>query len=117
MRDHMRTSALRRGRPVPARPLFSRAPDPPGVYHSTVPVRDRWVFYALGPDAELLGCGRPECHETDDEIVARLMSLIYEDPRPTALALVSSDSLIAHGFSPSLHRPLSLPRLVREREA
>lgn len=107
-------SALRRvAASVPARPMFSDAPDPPGVYHSVCRLRRRWVYYALGPDAKLLGCEHPPWNETDDEVVARLLELVQHDPRPSTLALINADSLIAHGFSPSFHRPLSLPRLVR----
>lgn len=111
----MRTSALRRDLPVPARPLYSRAPDPPDVYRSTALLRDRWVYYALGPDAEMLGCRRPQSNETDEEVVARLMALVHSvrEPGVPACALVNADSIIAHGFDPSFHRPLSLPRLVR----
>lgn len=110
----MRSSALRHDDLlVPVRPMYSTVPDPPGVYRSTEVARERGWFYALGPSAELLSCERPQWHESDEEVVARLMALVQHEHRPPTLALINADSLIAHGFDPAQHRPLSLPRLVR----
>lgn len=119
MRPCMRSSALRRDdRPVPIRPMFAETVDPPDVYRTPVQLRGRSVLYALGPSGRLLDYHRPEPDETDEEVVARLMALVdrvREEPRLPALALINADTIIAHGFSPSFHRPLSLPRLLRER--
>jgi hypothetical protein len=93
--------------------MYSTVPDPPGIYRSTEVVRERGWFYALGHHAELLGCDRPKWHESDEEVVARLMALAQHEHRPSTMALINADSLRAHGFDPAHHRPLSLPRLVR----
>lgn len=98
--------------PVPARALLSDAPDPPGVYHSLHQVRNRWVFYALGLEAMLLDCRVPRLDELDADVIVQLEALLPDERRPTTLELVNTDTLTAAGFSPSLHRPLSLPRLV-----
>lgn len=117
----MRPSALRRDLPVPVRPMFAETMDPPDVYRTPAEIRGRPVLYALGPRARLLDYHRPEPDETDEEVVARLMALVdsvRDEVQPPTLALINVDTIIAHGFSPSFHRPLSLPRLVREpREA
>lgn len=99
--------------------MFSDLPAEPGVYRSVHQLAQRWVFYALGLECETLGCRRPECHETDDEVVAMLRELVPDEPRVPTLALVNEDSIIAAGLDPVFHRPLSLPRggglaLVRE---
>jgi hypothetical protein len=97
--------------------MFAETVDPPDVYRTPAEIRGRPVLYALGPRAQLLDYHRPEPDETDEEVVARLIALlndVRDEPRLPALALVNADTIIAHGFSPSFHRPLSLPRLVQE---
>lgn len=109
-------AARQQHRPLaPTRSLFSDVPDAPGVYCSTRPLAERWCYYVLGTEARVLQVVRPADYETDAEVVARLMAdaMSTAEPRVPILALVSDDSLTAFGFSPSLHRPLSLPRLVR----
>jgi hypothetical protein len=103
-------SASRKPSNVPARPLLSDAPDPPGVYHSLHQTRNRWIFYALGLEGMLLDCRVPRLDELDDDVIAQLAALVPDEPRPTTLQLLQAD--VTDGFSPSLHRPLSLPRLV-----
>lgn len=109
-------AARQKHRPLaPFRSLFSDLPDPPGVYCSTQRLAERWCYYALGTEAKVLQVVRPGDYETDAEVVARLVAegMSQAEPRPPLLALVNADTLTAYGFDPSIHRPLSLPRLVR----
>jgi hypothetical protein len=106
-------SLAKRSRPtVPARPLFSRRPDRPGVYRSLTPAADRWVYYALGFECEMLGIRRPEGDETDEDVIRALRELMRDHVSPPALALIA-------GGGPSadpLRRPLfasELPQYAR----
>lgn len=96
-----------------ARPLLSDAPAPPDVYHSLQKLNNRWVFYALGLDGAFLGCRHPRFNELDADVIEQLEELVRGEPRPTSVQLVNEDTIIAAGFDPVFHPPLSMPRLVR----
>ena len=95
---------------VPTRSLFSDEPAPPGVYRSVSKLAQRWVYYALGLECELLGLQRPERYQTDAEVVEALEDMMRDEPRPRACQLVNDDTISAAGLDPVFHRPLSLPR-------
>lgn len=109
----MPLSAKRKILYIPARPLFSDQPAPPGIYRSVRKLADRWVYYALGLECELLGLQRPARYQTDAEVVEALEDMMRDEPRPTALQLCNEDTLIAAGFDPLFHQPLSMPRPAR----
>lgn len=73
---------------VPARPLFSDVPAPPGVYRSVTQLAQRWVYYALGLECELLAVRRPSGHEPDAAVVAALRELVPDEPRVPTFVLI-----------------------------
>lgn len=95
---------------VPVRSMFSELPAPPDVYRAVRPLASRWVYYALGLDAQLMHAIRPGDDEADEDVIQALRDMMRDEPRIPALALMGEDQLRASGFSAGFPRLLSLPR-------
>lgn len=95
----------------PVRSMLSDLPAPPGVYRSRFKYAQRWVYYALGIDAELLHAIRPADDETDDEVVHALRDMMRDEPRIPALRVLEAHAT-GRVLDVSFPRPFALPRLA-----